>query len=82
MERSNYFSINEVRAVVVNPLVVKSTFLSPNKSNEERYFMNITPTDYQDGILSFGGLIICNTMPSYLPEIIIFIPPLKKGFVA
>ena len=40
---SRYFSIDEVRVVVMNPLVEKSTFLSPNKSIEERIFYEYYP---------------------------------------
>jgi len=40
---SRYFSIDEVRVVVMNPLIEKSTFLSPNKSIEERIFYEYYP---------------------------------------
>ena len=40
---SRYFSIDEVRVVVMNPLFEKSTFLSPNKSIEERIFYEYYP---------------------------------------
>jgi hypothetical protein len=40
---SRYFCIDEVRVVVMNPLIEKSTFLSPNKSIEERIFYEYYP---------------------------------------
>lgn len=40
---SRYFSIDEVRVVVINQLIEKSSFLSPNKSIEERIFYEYYP---------------------------------------
>jgi hypothetical protein len=40
---AGYFSIKEVRIIAVNPLIEKSTFLTPNKSIEERIFYEYYP---------------------------------------
>jgi len=40
---AGYFSMKEVRIMAVNPLVEKSTFLTPNKSIEERMFFEYYP---------------------------------------